>query len=52
MAREFRLGELAQRVGGELHGDADLLLTGVAPLDRAGPDQLSFLTLLDKTLQN
>jgi UDP-3-O-[3-hydroxymyristoyl] glucosamine N-acyltransferase len=39
-----RLGELARRLGGRLRGDPDRLIRGVAPLDRAEPDQLSFLT--------
>ncbi|MEQ1500653.1 MAG: UDP-3-O-(3-hydroxymyristoyl)glucosamine N-acyltransferase [Myxococcota bacterium] len=35
-------GELAARVGAGCEGPADRLLTGVAPLDRAGPSDLSF----------
>ncbi len=44
MAPAFRLGELAGRVGGRVIGDARREVRGVAPLDRAGPDELSFLT--------
>ena len=40
----YRLGELAERIGGRVHGDADLVLRGVATLADAGPDELSFLT--------
>ena len=36
------LGELAARIGARLTGDADLALTGVAPLENAGPAELSF----------
>jgi UDP-3-O-[3-hydroxymyristoyl] glucosamine N-acyltransferase len=34
---------VADLVGGRLEGDGEVRLAGVAPLDRAGPDQLSFL---------
>lgn len=37
------LGKLAELAGGQVRGNADLLISGVAPLDRAGPDELSFL---------
>jgi len=40
----FRLGELARRINGRLHGDPERVVHGIAPLDRAGPDELSFLT--------
>jgi UDP-3-O-[3-hydroxymyristoyl] glucosamine N-acyltransferase len=36
-------GQIAELVGGRLSGDPDRPLTGVAPLDRAGPDDLSLL---------
>ncbi len=39
----FTLGELAQRVGAELRGPADLAITGLAALQDAGPQQLTFL---------
>jgi UDP-3-O-[3-hydroxymyristoyl] glucosamine N-acyltransferase len=42
--REFRLAELAQRIGGRVDGDPQLRIRGVATLDRAGPHELSFLT--------
>lgn len=35
-------GEIGRRLGIEVTGDADRLLDGVAPLDRAGPGQLAF----------
>ena len=37
------LGRLAELVGGQVRGDADLLISGVAPLDRAGTGDISFL---------
>lgn len=40
----YRLSELAQRISGEIHGGGDPQIDGVAPLDRAGSSQLSFLT--------
>ncbi len=40
----FTLAELAGRVGGEVHGDAALRIEGVAPLEDAGPAQLSFFS--------
>ncbi len=38
----FTLAELAARVGGEVQGDGALRIEGVAPLEDAGPAQLSF----------
>ena len=38
------LGELAALTGGEVYGDAEVLIHGVAPLDRAGPGEISFLS--------
>lgn len=49
------LGELAQRFGGEVRGDAELRVAGVAALDRAGPGELAYcadaryLPLIEKT---
>jgi len=40
----WRLSELAAAVGGRVRGDPDRVLTGIATLDGAGPDDLSFLT--------
>ncbi|MGZ3461566.1 MAG: LpxD N-terminal domain-containing protein, partial [Archangium sp.] len=37
-----RLGELATHVGGELAGDAGLLITGLNGLAEAAPGELSF----------
>ncbi len=40
----FTLGELAQALGAVLDGDPGRRVTGVAPLETAGPDDISFLT--------
>ena len=40
----FTLGELAEALQARLDGDPARIVTGVAPLDSAGPDQISFLT--------
>lgn len=40
----FRLGELAERVGGQVIGNPERLVGGLATLARAGADELSFLT--------
>lgn len=39
----LRLSEIAAAVGGTVQGDAAVRLTGIAPLDRAGPSDLTFL---------
>ncbi|MET0983043.1 MAG: UDP-3-O-(3-hydroxymyristoyl)glucosamine N-acyltransferase [Telluria sp.] len=39
-----RLGELIERFGGQLQGSADIEVTAIAPLDRAGPADISFLS--------
>ena len=38
------LGSIAEALGAELKGDAGRLIAGAAPLDSAGPDQLSFFS--------
>ena len=40
--KEITTGELAQRLGAEVEGDASLLLRGVADLEGAGKGQLAF----------
>ena len=40
----FTLAELATALGATLEGDPRRVVTGVAPLDSAGPDEVSFLT--------
>lgn len=39
-----RLGQLVERLGGELIGDPGLEVSGIAPLDSAGPSHISFLS--------
>lgn len=39
----FTLGELAERLGATLRGAADRTVRGLATLEEAGPEQLSFL---------
>lgn len=38
------LGSIVGALGGELHGDAGLVIEGLASLDAAGPQHLSFLS--------
>jgi UDP-3-O-[3-hydroxymyristoyl] glucosamine N-acyltransferase len=40
---EKPLGELAALVGGELRGPADLMIRGLAPIDQATPEDLTFI---------
>ncbi len=40
----LRLGAIVEALGGELHGDPELLLEGLAPLESATPATLSFLS--------
>jgi UDP-3-O-[3-hydroxymyristoyl] glucosamine N-acyltransferase len=40
----FTLGELAEALRAQLDGDPARVVTGVAPLEMAGPTQISFLT--------
>jgi UDP-3-O-[3-hydroxymyristoyl] glucosamine N-acyltransferase len=42
--RGFTLGELARALEATLEGDPGRVVTGVAPLESAGPDHVSFLT--------
>ena len=41
--QRIRLGELAARLSCELHGDPEIEITGVAGVERAGPNELTFL---------
>lgn len=43
MPVQYSLAQIAALVGGELHGDAELVIRGMASLQQACPDQLSFL---------
>ena len=44
MSGGWRLSELASSIGGRVEGNPDRTIRGVAPLDEAGPEDLSFLT--------
>lgn len=39
----MKLGELASRLGAELHGDAQLEITGVKGIEEAGPTEVTFV---------
>lgn len=39
----MKLGEIAERIGGELHGDAGIEIHGVAPIEEAEPGTLTFV---------
>jgi UDP-3-O-[3-hydroxymyristoyl] glucosamine N-acyltransferase len=41
---QLALGSIVDALGGELHGDRERFIEGIAPLDTAGPTQLSFLS--------
>ncbi len=40
----LRLGAIVEALGGELHGDPDIQIVALAPLETAGPGALSFLS--------
>lgn len=40
----YRLGELAERCGGEVVGNAGVVISQVAPLHRAGPQEIGFVS--------
>lgn len=40
----MKLGEIARRLGCQLRGDSELEITGVAGIDEAGPNQLTFVS--------
>jgi UDP-3-O-[3-hydroxymyristoyl] glucosamine N-acyltransferase len=44
VAVAYRLGELAERIGGRVSGDPDRAIRGLATLEQAEPTDLSFLT--------
>ena len=39
----MKLSEIASRLGAELHGDGDAEITGVAGIEHAKPDQITFI---------
>ena len=40
----LRLGDIVDQLGGMLHGDPDLMIRGLAPLETAQPQHLSFIS--------
>ena len=40
----LKLGSIVELLGGELHGDANQIIVGLAPLESASPQQISFLS--------
>jgi UDP-3-O-[3-hydroxymyristoyl] glucosamine N-acyltransferase len=43
VAMELKLRDLAERLGGRLQGDGEVLIRGVAGIKEAGPGQITFL---------
>ena len=43
MGNEFRLADLAARIGARVEGDGDAVVSGIAPIEEAGPGQVTFL---------
>ena len=43
MGNEFRLSDLADRIGARLVGDGEKIVAGIAPIEEAGPGQVTFL---------
>ena len=43
MGNEFRLADLADRIGARLVGDGEKIVAGIAPIEEAGPGQVTFL---------
>ena len=43
MGNEFRLSEFADRIGARLVGDGERVVAGIAPIEEAGPGQVTFL---------
>ena len=41
---EYTLGEIAQRIGARLEGDATIRISGVSSLESPRPDSISFIT--------
>ena len=39
-----RLGDLVESLGGELIGDPEVVIAGIAPLDAAGASHITFLS--------
>ena len=44
MGNEVRLTDLAVRIGARLVGDGEVVVTGISPIEEAGPGQVTFLS--------
>ena len=44
MGNEVRLADLAVRIGARLVGDGEVVVTGISPIEEAGPGQVTFLS--------
>jgi len=44
MTKEFKLSELAEKIGGTLEGKPDRVVRGLASIEAAGPDEVTFLS--------
>lgn len=40
----IRLADLAQQLDAQVHGDGDLVITGIASMHSAQPEQITFLS--------
>ncbi|MFM7004835.1 MAG: LpxD N-terminal domain-containing protein, partial [Limnohabitans sp.] len=40
----LQLGDIVEALGGSLHGSSEILIAQLAPLETAGPHDLSFLS--------
>jgi UDP-3-O-[3-hydroxymyristoyl] glucosamine N-acyltransferase len=43
VGNEFRLSDLAARIGARVEGEGDVIVSGIAPIEEAGPGQVTFL---------
>ncbi len=44
MGNDVRLADLAVRIGARLVGDGEVVVTGISPIEEAGPGQVTFLS--------
>jgi UDP-3-O-[3-hydroxymyristoyl] glucosamine N-acyltransferase len=44
VGNEVRLADLAVRIGARLVGDGEVVVTGISPIEEAGPGQVTFLS--------
>ncbi len=41
--KKYTLAEIGEKINGEVHGPADVIITGTAEIEKAGPTELTFL---------